>query len=174
MTNDNILVDDALQIIISLGLPRGQQNERSALCLLALLNLTPDKTWADAEAPLMGITPIMNWIRDYYGKDYKPNTRETVRRQTMHQFVAAGLALYNPDDPNRAVNSPRTVYQIEPIALALLQTYNSSTWNENLDNYLMMKQSLAARYAKEREQAQVPVRVVQDNIFCLVRGSIAS
>lgn len=97
MTNDNILVDDALQIIISLGLPRGQQNERSALCLLALLNLTPDKTWADAEAPLMGITPIMNWIRDYYGKDYKPNTRETVRRQTMHQFVAAGLALYMYD-----------------------------------------------------------------------------
>ncbi len=170
MTNDNILVDDALQIIISLGLPRGQQNERSALCLLALLNLTPDKTWADAEAPLMGITPIMNWIRDYYGKDYKPNTRETVRRQTMHQFVAAGLALYNPDDPNRAVNSPRTVYQIEPIALALLQTYNSSTWNENLDNYLMMKQSLAARYAKEREQAQVPVRVAPGQHILLSPG----
>jgi len=31
----------AHQVLISLGLPRAQQNERSALCILALLNLIP-------------------------------------------------------------------------------------------------------------------------------------
>jgi hypothetical protein len=62
----------------------------------------------------------MDWSRKYYRKKYAPNTRETFRRQTMHQFVQAGLALYNPDDPNRPVNSPRAVYQISPEALALL------------------------------------------------------
>lgn len=36
-------IREAKQILISLGLPRAQQNERSALCLLALLNLTPGK-----------------------------------------------------------------------------------------------------------------------------------
>jgi hypothetical protein len=36
-------IKTALQILIDLGLPRAQHNERSALCLLALLNLTPDK-----------------------------------------------------------------------------------------------------------------------------------
>ena len=40
-------LDDAQKILISLGLPRAQQNERSALCLLALLNLPPDRKWAD-------------------------------------------------------------------------------------------------------------------------------
>lgn len=93
----------ARQILVSLGLPRAQQNERSALALLALLNLTPGKAWCDAENPLRGITPIMDWVRQHYGKDYAPNTRETVRRQTMHQFVDAGIALYNPDQPNRPV-----------------------------------------------------------------------
>ena len=93
---------------------RAQQNERSALCLLALLNLTKGKSWADAENPLVGITPMMEFARDNYGKQYAPNTRETFRRQTMHQLVAAGIALYNPDDPARAVNSPKAVYQIEP------------------------------------------------------------
>ena len=53
-------IDHARQILISLGLPRAQQNERSALCLLALLNLTSTKTWSQAENPLIGITPIMN------------------------------------------------------------------------------------------------------------------
>jgi hypothetical protein len=106
--------ESARHILAELGLPRAQCNERSALTLLALLDLRPDGAWRDAAAPLMGITPIMDWIRDYYGKTYKPNTRETVRRQTMHQFVQAGLALYNPDDLGRPVNSPRAVYRIAP------------------------------------------------------------
>lgn len=100
----------ALDILSLLGLPRAQLNERSALTLLALLDLKPGDQWRHASAPLMGITPIMDWVRVHYAKDYKPNTRETVRRQTMHQFVQAGLARYNPDDPSRAVNSPRAVY----------------------------------------------------------------
>ncbi|EPH6311285.1 BsuBI/PstI family type II restriction endonuclease, partial [Escherichia coli] len=52
MNNQNDYIEAAQQIIASLGLPRAQQNERSALCLLALLNLTPGKAWADAENPL--------------------------------------------------------------------------------------------------------------------------
>ncbi len=55
----------ARQVLISLGLPRAQQNERSALCLLALLNLTPGKPWSQAENPLLGITPIMDWVREH-------------------------------------------------------------------------------------------------------------
>lgn len=31
----------------------------------------------------MGITPIMDWARKYYGKNYAPNTRETFRRQSI-------------------------------------------------------------------------------------------
>jgi hypothetical protein len=117
MTNINNYVEAAQQIIVLLGLPRSQQNERSALCLLALINLTPDKSWSDAENPLIGITPIMNWARKHYGKEYAPNTRETIRRQTMHQFCDAGIAIYNPDKLDRPVNSPKAAYQIEPAKL---------------------------------------------------------
>jgi hypothetical protein len=66
-------VDDHLteahNILTLLGMPPAQQNERSALCLLALLNLTPDKDWSQAETPLIGITPIMDWVRRHYGKE---------------------------------------------------------------------------------------------------------
>ena len=68
---------EALVILGDLGLPRAQQNERSALCLLALLDLRPRQEWAIAKNPLVGITPIMGWARDHYGKEYAPNTRET-------------------------------------------------------------------------------------------------
>ena len=114
-------IADALQVLVHLGMPRAQRNERSALCILALLNLTKNKPWAEAGNPLMGITPMMEFARKQYGKAYAPNTRETFRRQTMHQLVAAGIARYNPDAPERPVNSPKAVYQIEPDTLTLLR-----------------------------------------------------
>ena len=142
MIDANDYLKAAQQIIVDLGLPRAQQNERSALCLLALLNLYPGKSWVEASAPLIGITPIMDWARKHYGKDYAPNTRETVRRQTMHQFVNAGIALYNPDKPDRPVNSPKTVYQIEPTTLTLLRSFGTPVWQYNLMVYLIRTQNL--------------------------------
>jgi adenine-specific DNA-methyltransferase len=170
MKSRSSYIKEAQQIIVSLGLPRGQQNERSALCLLALLNLSPGKSWAEAEAPLIGITPIMDWVREYFKKDYAPNTRETVRRQTMHQFCDAGIALYNPDQPDRPVNSPKAVYQIEPLALALLRTFDTERWHENLAEYLVRRESLVARYANAREQNRVPVEIMPGRKISLSPG----
>lgn len=160
----------ALQAIIALGLPKAQQNERSALSLLALLNLTPGKPWAQAENPLVGITPIMDWAQEHYGKAYAPNTRETFRRQTMHQFCDAGLALYNPDKPDRPVNSPKAVYQIEPAALALLRSFGSPQWRDKLNAYLAERETLIAQYAKEREQNRIPVKVAPGKQITLSPG----
>jgi len=149
----------ALEILQNLDLPRAQQNERSALCLLALLNLSPNKKWEQAENLLVGITPIMDWAREHYKKDYKPNTRETVRRQTMHQYVSAGIALCNPDKPHRPVNSPQTIYQIESATLELLRTYGTRAWKGALVKYLSQRQTLTARYAREREFTKIPVTI---------------
>ncbi len=160
----------AHQILVSLGLPRAQQNERLALCLLALLNLTPGKAWSKAENPLIGITPIMDWAREHYDKEYAPNTRETVRRQTMHQFCDAGIALYNPDQPDRPVNSPKAVYQIESATLSLLRTFGTPVWHDALNNYLAKRETLVARYAKEREQNRTPVKIAPQRKITLSPG----
>lgn len=152
-------VDETVQILADLGLPHEQQNERSALTLLSLLDLRPDQPWSAATAPLIGITPMMNGFREHYGKDYKPNTRESVRRFTVHQFVQAGLAVRNPDDPNRPINSGDTVYQVSPQALALLRRYGTEQWDTELPRYLGQSRTLAERYAREREMNRVPVRL---------------
>ncbi len=163
-------ITQANQILISLGLPRAQQNERSALCLLALLNLTPRKKWARSENPLIGITPIMDWAREQYQKEYAPNTRETFRRQTMHQFMDAGIALYNPDMPDRSVNSPKAVYQIEPATLELLRSFGTKAWHDKLTDYLSRRETLAAKYAKEREQNRIPLQIAEGKKITLSPG----
>ena len=170
MNNENTHLEDAQKIIAALGLTSQQQNERSALCLLALLNLSPEKTWSQAENPLIGITPMMSWALDHYEKYYAPNSRETFRRQTMHQFCDAGIALYNPDKPDRAVNSPKAAYQIEPHALALLRSFKTTLWPSNLERYLAARTSLVERYAKEREQNRIPVRIADGKEITLSPG----
>ena len=152
-------IEEALFILKTLGLPRGQQNERSALSLLALLYLGPDKLWRNARNPLMGITPLMDWMMLNYGKKYMPNTRETVRRQTIHQFVEAGVAVYNPGAPNRPVNSPKTVYQISNAALQTIKTYGTPDWDSNVACFLANQTKLVDQYAHHREIKKVRIKV---------------
>ena len=166
---DNI--QDALTILAALDFPRAQRNERSALCLLALAGISSDKGWNEADNPLVGITPIMEFADRNYGKKYAPNTRETFRRQSMHQFVDAGLALYNPDAPSRPVNSPKAVYQIAPEALAMVRSFGTEEWERNLTLYLTDRTTLAAQYANVREQCLVPVTMSMGHEIKLSPGA---
>ena len=153
---------EAIDILGQFGLPRAQINERTAYCLLALLNITPDKAWGEAGSPLVGITPMMDFAREYYGKDYAPNTRETFRRFSMHQMVQAGIALYNPDMPDRPTNSPKAVYQISPAALDVIKAYGSRDWTGKLAAFKSMASTLTAQYAKERLMDMVKVKIRKD------------
>jgi hypothetical protein len=151
-------------------MPKAQQNERTALCLLALLNVTKATAWAEAEAPLMGITPMLEFARKYYQRDYAPNTRETFRRRSAHQLCQAGLVLYNPDDPARPTNSPKAAYQVEPTTLALLRTFGTPEWPRKLTAYLAQHKTLAERNAKARKTALIPVTLANGDAIRLSPG----
>jgi hypothetical protein len=112
----------------------------------------------------------MDWAREHYDKEYAPNTRVTVRRQTVHQFCDAGIARHNPDKPDRPVNSPKAVYQIEPAALALLRTFGTAAWHDALTDYLAERETLVARYARVREQNRIPVTIAPGKEISLSPG----
>ena len=160
--NDNPLtaqdkIDQAIEILTLLGMPRAQQNERSALTLLSLIDLQPDGLWSDLKRPMRGVTPIMNWCEEFYGKKYAPNTRETFRRQTLHQFIDGGLCLYNPDRPDRPVNSPKACYQITTELFDVLVKYGTDEWDITLADWLERRETLMTQYAKERKMEMIPL-----------------
>lgn len=163
-------IDDALQILSALSVHRDQQNERSALTLLSLLGLKPDTPWTKATDPLIGIAPMMNFFAEHYGKTYAPNTRESVRRQTIHQFLDAGIVSINPDDPERPTNSGKTVYQIESGLLEILRTWRTPEWEKGLKTYLTSAATIAKRYAQEREMKRIPVEVAEGKTITLSPG----
>ena len=163
-------VEDARIALETLGMDAERSNERSALVLLALLRLTPAESWAEAANPMLGTRAIMDFIRDEYGKDYAPNTRETVRRFTLHQFVEAQLVVQNPDEPQRPVNSPKWNYQVTAEALDVLRAYGTDAWQSATDRYLADLPGLKARYAAAREMDRIPLTLPDGSIFTLSPG----
>lgn len=153
-------IEQAKRILTLLNMPVGQRNDRTAYVLLALLNLRPNAPWTDADgADRWRTVEIMRWLRDHYDMNYAPNSRETLRRFSLHQMVEAGLALFNPDDPARPVNSPDNCYQISPETLALVRKFGSNEWDAALAAFLKVQPGLAAKYGKARDLARVPVAV---------------
>ena len=163
-------IDEALEILRALGLPAAQQNERSALTLLALLDLKPETAWVNASSPLRGITQMMDFFSKHYGKTYKPNTRESVRRQTVHQFLDAGIIIPNPDNPKRPINSGKTVYQIEPAILEVIQCFGTDEFERCLRAHLINIETLQRKYAQEREMNRIPVVLPDGQTFTLSPG----
>ena len=162
----SLRVDQALAVLVALGVPKGQQNIRTAHVLLALLELKPSHSWSRAKGEKLWRTvEIMQWLREVYSKDYAANTRETIRRFSLHQLVQAGLVLHNPDQPDRAVNSPANCYQIAPETLALVRMYGSKKWVPALDAFLLERPGLAVEYAKIRQLTRVPVTTLHGDLW---------
>lgn len=149
--------DDALDILKCLGLPKQQQNERSCLILLALAGLKETDLWKKTTRPLLRIWDIMGWMRDHYGKDYAANSRETIRRQTIHQFEQARLIDRNPDDPSRPTNSGDTVYQLTVETVKVLQRYGKKDFANKCVQFIEHYGSLSATYQRTRSMTKVPL-----------------
>ncbi len=164
------IVEDAQALLAAFGFDRQRQNVRSAHTFLALLQLGPGDDWSDATNPLMGTRAIMDWIRDKFGVDYRPNTRETIRRQTLHQFLSAGLIEENPDDPSRPVNSPHWCYRIHPRTLNVVRNVGTSAIEPLLRAYLEDLPGLRAAYDAVRAMARIPITLPNGDPVTLSPG----
>lgn len=163
-------IEDARIILESLDFDVERSNERSAMVLLALLELGQDTDWSEAAAPMLGTRAIMDWIRDHYGVEYAANTRETIRRFTLHQFADAMLVQRNPDDPRRPVNSPKTCYQVHPRALEVIRSYETPGFSTLVDTYLSEVPGLRAQYDAARKMDRIPVTLPDGSPITLSPG----
>ncbi|MCK4392101.1 restriction endonuclease [Candidatus Bipolaricaulota bacterium] len=163
-------VDEAKEILTELGLPKAQRNERSALTLLALADIHPNDSWRDTGRPLLRIWDIMGFMRDEYGKDYAANSRETIRRHTVHQFEQARIIDRNPDDPTRPTNSGKTVYALTERAASIIRLYGTGRFSSAVINFIKDIGSLQATYHSSRARNRVPLKVAEGSAVYLSPG----
>lgn len=166
-------ITEAQEILKALGLPEAQQNDMSALTLLALCGIKEDNSWNEATRTSQRITKgIMAFVNDNYkvNSPYAPNTRETFRRQVLHQFIQAGVANYNPDDPTLPVNSPKAHYAITKEALEVIQAYGTNNWDSKVLQFIDAYFVLREKYAAERNMHRIPL-IIEGKEYSLSPGA---
>ena len=151
-------LDEARDILEQFGLPPAQQNDISCLTLLALAGLSEGDPWRSSSKPSLTIHQILQFMGATYGRAYAENTRETVRRQVIHQFLQARLADRNPDDPDLPTNSPRSHYGLTDEALNVIRFYKGSAWEAALLAFRSSQGTLLEVYRRRRQMREIPVR----------------
>lgn len=158
-------IKQSLDVLIKVGVPRAQQNERSSLTLLAVLDLKQATPWSHAKKRIIRIHDILIFIQENYKKKYAENTRETIRRQTLHQFEQAGIVERNSDDPSRPTNSPNTVYNITDEAWALVKSYGTARWDKALHEFVTKKGRLVEKYEKRKDRNLIQLKTTAGNLI---------
>lgn len=107
----------------------------------------------------------MDFLRDHHGADYAPNTRETFRRQVLHQFVREGIADSNPFDPELPTNSPRAHYAVTSAALSAVRTFNSEAWEGASGRFRQEREQHLRRRNREEAHYRVPVQTPEGRLL---------
>lgn len=163
-------IQEAQRILQELGLPPAQQNEISALTLLALCNLREEISWSDISRDPGTIHTMMGFMKQYYGRIYAENTREVVRRQVIHQFEQARLIDCNPDDPSRSTNSPNTCYALTEDAFNTLVYFDTAQWGNAAAHFLEQHGALWEQYQQSRKAMYLPLKLADGKQLYLTPG----
>ncbi|WP_303986521.1 BsuBI/PstI family type II restriction endonuclease [Rothia mucilaginosa] len=151
-------------------------NDMAARTLLSLLNLHEGDTWDQATNNRIGVRGLMDWMRNNLDFPIAENSRETIRREVLHQFVAAAFCEHNDDDPDRPTNSSKNVYRVSPNALSVIRMYSgsnddtSSEFRIALEEYLAYAPSLVELQREERKIHKIPVRMPSNEIAYINPG----
>ncbi len=156
-------LEEAKEILRSINCPRS--NDLAGNILLALANIKKNSKWQDAQDSLYTTRAIMDFMRDEYNLDYKPNTRETVRKDVIHYFLQSSIVEANKDDPARPTNSPRFCYSLTNEFLMLIKSYQTHLWENALKKYQTNLNSLVNKYTKKREVNRIPVKINDKNLI---------
>lgn len=146
-------------ILAKLGLPPAQCTRIAAYTLLTLAEVKKSSPWSAARRRSLRIHDVLGFIKREYGKRYAENTRETIRRQVLHQLEQAAVVARNPDAPTLPTNSPRTHYAVSEAALRVLRSFGKRRFENEARKFQLEQGSLFKIYQAARSRILVPVRL---------------
>ena len=147
-------LNDAKTILTEIGMPSHLYNPRCVMTLAAMAEITDTKPWKSASEHYHSIDEIIKYINANFpnkaGLDksgYQPNTRESIRDETIKPFADAGLVEIKF---GLAKNDRNNAHRLTAQFAALVRTYGSDKWKDALAGYLETHQ----RYTEALEQAK--------------------
>ncbi len=138
-------------LLKKLDFPEDFNNEQTAICLLAMMDTKPREGLLNHCKCLRDgarIHDIIAFAKSDLRKKYAENTRESIRKRSMQRLVNHGLAIVNPDDPERTTNSGDTNYILTPEFLYILEHIGSSDLPSVIDGWRKKHKSVLSKRKK--------------------------
>lgn len=152
-------LEEAKNILNELKVPPKQQSDLCGYVILAMADIKKNDEWANATNKWIRIHDVIAFIRDFYEVSYAENSRETFRKQAMHNFRNAAFI----EDNGKATNSPNYRYRLTDEMLLLVKTFQSNQWEEQKNNFLKSHQNLIDLYSSKKAVRKMPVKINGDD-----------
>ena len=148
-------IEEVKNFLTSVGMPKAQQTDICALCILAMAGVKPEDEWKDAGNEWIRIHDIIAFANTYYGTTYAENSRETFRKQAMHHFRTAALI----EDNGKATNSPNYRYRLTKETLRVIRTLGTSNADSQMNRFLAYHDRLVDIYSSKKKMTMMPVKI---------------
>lgn len=132
-------LNEALDILTSIGMPMTLTNPRSVMTLAALAEMHDGKKWRNASEAYHGTHHIVEYINTNFpnkaGLDdcpYAENSRETFRKANIKPWVSAGIL---EPKAGLATNDRDNSYRFSSYFASLIRSYGTDQWKERLEEY---------------------------------------
>ena len=145
---------DALKATLNeVGFPSQMQADVCIYAILALAGIKKTTQWKNATNEWMRIHDIIQFANNHYYKGYAENSRETFRKQALHNFRNAAMV----EDNGKATNSPNYRWRITDEFLKVLRSIDKD--NSALLNFKEKHISLVELYSSKRTLKKMPVKI---------------
>lgn len=148
-------IDEARQLLVSIGMPEKQQGDLCCYVLLAMANIKEADTWNLATNEWIRIHDIIQFVGANYGITYAENSRETFRKQALHHFRTAALI----EDNGKATNSPNYRYRLTEESLEMIRSIGRPEADNVINRFISYHKKLIEIYASKKEMTKMPVKI---------------
>lgn len=148
-------LDEAKAILKALGI--GKFTVSTPYCLLSLTGIKEDDEWSSASSSWQTIRNQMDFMAEHYGKVYAPNSRESIRKQSMHPLRTGAFIEDNTDQ--EATNSSNYAYKITDETLEVIRAFGTDEWETKVAYFLDSHETLVEKYTNKKVMAMQPVNI---------------
>ncbi|WP_020606065.1 BsuBI/PstI family type II restriction endonuclease [Spirosoma spitsbergense] len=154
------LVNEALDILDSVGIPVNTKSERGAekmaQAFLAVANVTEDWTTASDNTHLQ-TRQIITFVNKHFEETISSGSYDDIRRKDLKLLVIADLIVNSGDKLSAATNDPTRGYALHSDFKNLVVQYKTTSWVKSLAAFNATKPSLADLLERKRNIEQIPV-----------------
>lgn len=148
-------MEETRELLQMVGMPKLQQADVCCYVILAMAGIKPDMLWSEATNEWIRIHDIIKFVNTYYDTTYAENSRETFRKQALHQFRTAALV----EDNKKATNSPNYRYRLTDETVRMIRTMQTDMWQRTLKHFLTYHDRLIDIYASKKKMTMMPVKI---------------